>query len=130
MLYANGKSLLTNSIYVAGSFDRVRAGDCIVCFGKNDIYHVSRQLERRGVDVAVIYGTLPPGEQPLVVHHFQFYSVVPDVAGFPFVMELFQLCGLRRNLSGLQLWVFYCKVQNLIKTMFYFIYVLSILLEI
>ena len=59
---------------VSGSFDRVRAGDCIVCFGKNDIYHVSRQLERRGVEVAVIYGTLPPGEQALVVHRFWFYS--------------------------------------------------------
>ncbi|KAI0231409.1 ATP-dependent RNA helicase SUPV3L1, mitochondrial [Lamellibrachia satsuma] len=44
-----------------GSFDRVKPGDCIVCFGKNDIYHVSRQLERRGMEVAVIYGTLPPG---------------------------------------------------------------------
>ena len=30
--------------------------------GVEDIYHVSRQLEKRGVEVAVIYGTLPPGE--------------------------------------------------------------------
>ena len=44
----------------------MKPGDCIVCFGKNDIYHVSRQLERRGVEVAVIYGTLPPGEPPSV----------------------------------------------------------------
>ncbi|ESO09339.1 hypothetical protein HELRODRAFT_97508 [Helobdella robusta] len=43
------------------NFDRVKPGDCIVCFGKNDIYNVSKQLEKRGVEVAVIYGTLPPG---------------------------------------------------------------------
>jgi hypothetical protein len=35
-------------------------GDCIVCFNKNDIYNVSRNLERLGKEVAVIYGSLPP----------------------------------------------------------------------
>ncbi|XP_043468834.1 ATP-dependent RNA helicase SUV3 homolog, mitochondrial isoform X2 [Leptopilina heterotoma] len=39
----------------------VRPGDCIVCFNKNDIYTVSRSIERIGKDVAVIYGSLPPG---------------------------------------------------------------------
>ena len=43
------------------SFDRIRPGDAIVCFKKNDIYHVSRQLEKMGMECAVIYGTLPPG---------------------------------------------------------------------
>ncbi|XP_043266679.1 ATP-dependent RNA helicase SUV3 homolog, mitochondrial [Venturia canescens] len=43
-----------------GSLDRVQPGDCIVCFSKNDIYTVSRDLEKRGVEVAVIYGSLPP----------------------------------------------------------------------
>jgi ATP-dependent RNA helicase SUPV3L1/SUV3 len=43
------------------SFDNVCAGDCIVCFSKNDIYTIGRQLEKRGVQFAVIYGTLPPG---------------------------------------------------------------------
>lgn len=42
-------------------FDKIRPGDCIVCFSKNDIYYISRQLEMRGVQCAVIYGGLPPG---------------------------------------------------------------------
>ncbi|KAK0158519.1 hypothetical protein PV328_009513 [Microctonus aethiopoides] len=42
------------------SLKNIRPGDCIVCFSKNDIYTVSRELERLGVEVAVIYGGLPP----------------------------------------------------------------------
>ncbi len=42
------------------SLDNVKAGDCIVCFSKKDIYSVSLQLEKKGHEVAVIYGTLPP----------------------------------------------------------------------
>lgn len=44
-----------------GSLNNVRPGDCIVCFNKNDIFTVSRSLESRGKEVAVIYGSLPPG---------------------------------------------------------------------
>ncbi|XP_020281676.1 ATP-dependent RNA helicase SUV3 homolog, mitochondrial [Pseudomyrmex gracilis] len=44
-----------------GSLNNVRPGDCVVCFNKNDIYTVSRSLESRGKEVAVIYGSLPPG---------------------------------------------------------------------
>lgn len=44
-----------------GNFDNVKTGDCIVCFNKNDIYNISRQLEKRGIEIAVIYGALPPG---------------------------------------------------------------------
>ncbi|XP_046413678.1 ATP-dependent RNA helicase SUV3 homolog, mitochondrial isoform X1 [Neodiprion fabricii] len=43
------------------SLDNVVAGDCIVCFSKNEIYSVSRSIESRGIEVAVIYGSLPPG---------------------------------------------------------------------
>lgn len=43
------------------TLDNVQPGDCIVCFSKNDIYSVSRQIESRGKEVAVIYGGLPPG---------------------------------------------------------------------
>jgi ATP-dependent RNA helicase SUPV3L1/SUV3 len=46
---------------VVDTFSRVQRGDAIVCFSKNDIYHVSRQLEKNGIEAAVIYGTLPPG---------------------------------------------------------------------
>ena len=42
------------------SLDNIKAGDCIVCFSKKDIFSVSLALEKRGHDVAVIYGTLPP----------------------------------------------------------------------
>ncbi|XP_067626353.1 ATP-dependent RNA helicase SUV3 homolog, mitochondrial [Eurosta solidaginis] len=43
------------------SLDYIQPGDCIVCFSKNDIYSVSREIEARGKEVAVIYGGLPPG---------------------------------------------------------------------
>ncbi|XP_069835212.1 ATP-dependent RNA helicase SUPV3L1, mitochondrial [Dendropsophus ebraccatus] len=43
------------------SLDNLRPGDCIVCFNKNDIFSVSRQIEARGLECAVIYGSLPPG---------------------------------------------------------------------
>lgn len=43
------------------TLNRVQPGDCIVCFSKNDIYSVSRQIESQGREVAVIYGGLPPG---------------------------------------------------------------------
>ncbi|XP_076101980.1 ATP-dependent RNA helicase SUV3 homolog, mitochondrial-like [Mytilus galloprovincialis] len=43
------------------SFDNIKPGDCIVCFSKNDIYFVSQQLEKKGIQCAVIYGGLPPG---------------------------------------------------------------------
>ena len=43
-----------------GSVDNIEDGDCIVCFNKQDIYRISRQLEQRGREVAVVYGSLPP----------------------------------------------------------------------
>lgn len=39
----------------------IRTGDCIVCFTKDSVYSVSMALEQLGHQVAVIYGTLPPG---------------------------------------------------------------------
>uniref|UniRef100_A0A8B9QM05 ATP-dependent RNA helicase SUPV3L1, mitochondrial n=1 Tax=Apteryx owenii TaxID=8824 RepID=A0A8B9QM05_APTOW len=52
---------LTVLDYALESLDNLRPGDCIVCFSKNDIYSVSRQIEARGLECAVIYGSLPPG---------------------------------------------------------------------
>lgn len=46
---------------VAGDLGNVLPGDCIVCFNKNDIFSVSLELEKRGYECAVIYGSLPPG---------------------------------------------------------------------
>lgn len=43
------------------SLDDIQPGDCIVCFNKNDIYSISLQIERKGIECAVIYGGLPPG---------------------------------------------------------------------
>ncbi|XP_054009082.1 ATP-dependent RNA helicase SUV3 homolog, mitochondrial [Hylaeus anthracinus] len=43
------------------SLSNVQAGDCIVCFNKNDIFTVSQTIEQMGKQVAVIYGSLPPG---------------------------------------------------------------------
>lgn len=43
------------------SLERIQPGDCVVCFSKSDIYQVSLQIERQGLECAVIYGGLPPG---------------------------------------------------------------------
>ncbi|KAG5317610.1 SUV3 helicase, partial [Pseudoatta argentina] len=43
------------------TLNNIMPGDCIVCFNKNDIYNVSRSIESKGKEVAVIYGSLPPG---------------------------------------------------------------------
>uniref|UniRef100_A0A3Q3ST10 ATP-dependent RNA helicase SUPV3L1, mitochondrial n=1 Tax=Mastacembelus armatus TaxID=205130 RepID=A0A3Q3ST10_9TELE len=51
-------SVLDNAVE---SLDNLRPGDCIVCFSKNDIYSISRNIEARGLQCAVIYGSLPPG---------------------------------------------------------------------
>lgn len=39
----------------------IRDGDCIVCFNKDSIYSISMELEALNKQVAVVYGTLPPG---------------------------------------------------------------------
>lgn len=44
-----------------GNLSRVRPGDCLVCFNKQDIFWAMRQLEAMGHQCAVIYGSLPPG---------------------------------------------------------------------
>ena len=41
----------------------VKAGDCLVCFSKAMIYKVCIELEKLGHNVAVIYGSLPPGKE-------------------------------------------------------------------
>ncbi|XP_043251160.1 ATP-dependent RNA helicase SUV3 homolog, mitochondrial [Colletes gigas] len=43
------------------ALDNVEPGDCIVCFNKNDIFTVSQAIETMRKQVAVIYGSLPPG---------------------------------------------------------------------
>lgn len=43
------------------NLSNVRGGDCIVCFNKMDIFTVSQKIENMGRQVAVIYGSLPPG---------------------------------------------------------------------
>lgn len=47
--------------HAVDSLGNLKPGDCIVCFSKNDIYSISRQIEARGLQCAVIYGSLPPG---------------------------------------------------------------------
>lgn len=54
----------------SGSLRNVQAGDCVVCFSKNDIYHVSKTIEETGKEVAVIYGSLPPNTKLLQAAKF------------------------------------------------------------
>ena len=66
----------------------VRPGDCIVCFSKNDIYSVSRQIERLGHEVAVIYGGLPPGTKLAQGKNLQ-HSL--DILGYNMKKSIFYL---------------------------------------
>lgn len=44
-----------------GTLEKIRPGDCLVCFNKQDIFWSTRQIEAMGIECAVIYGSLPPG---------------------------------------------------------------------
>lgn len=55
------------------NLDNLQPSDCIVCFSKNDIYSVSRQIEIRGLECAVIYGSLPPGK--IVAFYTEFFTM-------------------------------------------------------
>jgi ATP-dependent RNA helicase SUPV3L1/SUV3 len=52
---------LTVEDHELGTFDKLLPGDCIVCFNKNDIYQTVSLLEKKGHEVAVVYGSMPPG---------------------------------------------------------------------
>ncbi|CAL7938682.1 unnamed protein product [Xylocopa violacea] len=43
------------------SLKNVQPGDCIVCFSRNEIFTVTNAIKKMGKEVAVIYGSLPPG---------------------------------------------------------------------
>ena len=43
------------------SYSNVQPGDCFVCFNKKQIFSVAKVLESLGHEVAVIYGSMPPG---------------------------------------------------------------------
>eukprot|EP00834_Sanchytrium_tribonematis_P006633 NODE_507_length_6688_cov_1.276673.p1 type:complete len:558 gc:universal NODE_507_length_6688_cov_1.276673:2306-3979(+) len=42
------------------SLSKLKAGDCVVGFKRNDVFYFKRKLEERGHKVSVIYGDLPP----------------------------------------------------------------------
>lgn len=52
---------LTIEKHALESYENIRPGDCIVCFNKQDIFTVVNNLERNGHEVALIYGSMPPG---------------------------------------------------------------------
>ena len=64
------KTKLIQEKEAVGSLENIQAGDCIVCFSKQDIYAVSRGLERIGKECAVIYGSLPPGTKLAMAEKF------------------------------------------------------------
>ncbi|XP_054261770.1 ATP-dependent RNA helicase SUV3 homolog, mitochondrial [Macrosteles quadrilineatus] len=76
-----------------GSLDNVLPGDCIVCFSKNDVYTVSRGIEARGMEVAVIYGGLPPGTKLAQAQKFN------DPANSCKVLVATDAIGMGLNLS-------------------------------
>ncbi|XP_023952267.2 ATP-dependent RNA helicase SUV3 homolog, mitochondrial [Bicyclus anynana] len=90
-----------------GSLDRVREGDCIVCFNKNDIYSVSRAIEQRGHEVAVIYGSLPPGTKLAQANKFN------DPESSCKVMVATDAIGLGINLSIRRI-IFYSLIKPVV----------------
>ncbi|XP_045763935.1 ATP-dependent RNA helicase SUV3 homolog, mitochondrial [Maniola jurtina] len=90
-----------------GSLDKVREGDCIVCFNKNDIYSVSRAIEQRGHEVAVIYGSLPPGTKLAQANKFN------DPESSCKVMVATDAIGLGINLSIRRI-IFYSLIKPVI----------------
>ena len=66
------------------SLQNVEPGDCIVCFNKQDIYSVSRGLERLGKEAAVIYGSLPPNTKLAMSQRFND----PEVSKICFFWKL------------------------------------------
>ncbi|CAK1551655.1 unnamed protein product [Leptosia nina] len=91
-----------------GSLDNVRAGDCIVCFNKNDIYSVSRAIEQRGHEVAVIYGSLPPGTKLAQANKFN------DPDSSCKIMVATDAIGLGINLSIRRI-IFYSLIKPVVK---------------
>lgn len=55
------RSPLTISTHGLEDIRRVEDGDAIVCFSRKSIFAITRQLEKLGINCAVIYGDLPPG---------------------------------------------------------------------
>lgn len=90
-----------------GSLDNVQPGDCIVCFNKNDIYSVSRAIEQRGHEVAVIYGSLPPGTKLAQANKFN------DPESSCKVMVATDAIGLGINLSIRRI-IFYSLIKPVI----------------
>ncbi|XP_017967451.1 ATP-dependent RNA helicase SUV3 homolog, mitochondrial [Drosophila navojoa] len=86
------------------SLDNVMPGDCIVCFSKNDIYTVSREIEARGKEVAVIYGGLPPGTKLAQAAKFN------DPSNSCKVMVATDAIGMGLNLSIRRI-IFYSLVK-------------------
>jgi ATP-dependent RNA helicase SUPV3L1/SUV3 len=87
-----------------GSLDNVQPGDCIVCFSKNDIYAVSREIESRGREVAVIYGGLPPGTKLAQAAKFN------DVNNSCKIMVATDAIGMGLNLSIRRI-IFYSLIK-------------------
>ncbi|KAH8292151.1 hypothetical protein KR054_006321 [Drosophila jambulina] len=95
---------LTVESSALGSLDNVVPGDCIVCFSKHDIYTVSREIEARGKEVAVIYGGLPPGTKLAQAAKFN------DPANSCKVMVATDAIGMGLNLSIRRI-IFYSLVK-------------------
>lgn len=95
---------LTAEDSALGSLANVQPGDCIVCFSKNDIYSVSREIESRGSEVAVIYGGLPPGTKLAQAAKFN------DINNSCKVMVATDAIGMGLNLSIRRI-IFYSLIK-------------------
>lgn len=87
------------------SLSNVRPGDCIVCFSKNDIYTISKKIEALGKEVAIIYGTLPPGTKLAQAAKFN------DPANSCKIMVATDAIGMGLNLSIRRI-IFYSLIKT------------------
>ncbi|MGH0127912.1 UNVERIFIED_CONTAM: hypothetical protein FKN15_032742 [Acipenser sinensis] len=79
------------------SLDNLHPGDCVVCFNKNDIYSISRQIEARGLECAVIYGSLPPDEVAVIDE----IQMIRDLSrGWAWTRALLGLCAEEIHVCG------------------------------
>lgn len=87
------------------SLKNVMPGDCIVCFSKNDIYTISKKIEALGKEVAIIYGTLPPGTKLAQAAKFN------DPANSCKIMVATDAIGMGLNLSIRRI-IFYSLIKT------------------
>ena len=92
------------------SFNNVERGDCFVCFNKKTLFSVTSTLEKKGHEVAVIYGSMPPGVKSAQAARFNDPAdnckilVATDAIGMGLNLNIRRIifCTLKKYTESLQ----------------------------